>query len=46
MKQNKATSMGPRAPEKVYETAIFVPITLDSKLKRMLQEAERNHKGF
>ena len=28
------------------ETEMFVPITVDSKLKKMLQEAKSNHRGF
>ena len=36
----------PKTTQKVCETAMFVTITENSRLKKMLQEEERLHKGF
>ena len=49
----KPSEQGPRRPaprttkqEKVCETAIFIPITENSNLKKRLQEEERKMTGF
>ena len=40
------TPISSQQQEKVTETAMFIPITKNSRLKNMLQEEERKHKGF
>ena len=42
----KGTKRDARQQEKVVETAIFIPITEDSVLKKRLQEEEKNHREF